>query len=287
METYYSSNDPLSVMRKSKTNFYYSSFFLDKQRSDALKTIYAFCRVSDDIVDNQSETIEKRRKDINKWLNELFKSFTGNSDNSLLNNLRLIKNTYNIPDTLFVDLIRGMKMDIDKKRYNNFEELKEYCYCVASTVGLMSVRVFGKVNERVFEYAKNLGIALQLTNIIRDIKKDYEAGRIYIPLDELIRFQYSETDLKNNLHNDNYYNLLEYQYNRAMKYYKEARSYFRSEDCPYLLPAVIIDRIYYALLKKIKKQKFRLSVEPIKLTKLNKILIVIIAYFKCRLFKSI
>ena len=175
------------ITRNSKTNFYYSFSLLPKHQRSAINTVYAFCRCTDDIVD-EGEDREAKSAMLKRWAHELELGLRNESRFPLLNQLNAIAQKFHIPVTHFFDLIDGMQMDLDKQRYETFDELFEYCYKVASTVGLMCSEIFGYKNERTKQYAINLGIALQLTNILRDVRHDAEKGRIYLPLEDLRRF---------------------------------------------------------------------------------------------------
>ena len=166
------------ITRKSKTNFLYSFSLLSKEKNDAIKTVYAFCRKTDDIVDDTVSGPEEKRANLEKWKSELEAALKGSSNVPLLDELHMVIKRFDIPHTPFFDLIRGMKMDLDKNRYETFDELYEYCYCAAGTVGLMCIEIFGYSNQKTKEFAVELGVALQLTNILRDVKKDSDSGRI-------------------------------------------------------------------------------------------------------------
>ena len=222
--------DIQDVMKKSKTNFFYSSVFLNKPRREGLRVIYAYCRMTDDIVDNGELSAVGKISEIKSWKERLSVSLTGNSDDELFSILKEQIEIFKIPHKPFFDLIEGMEMDIEKNRYETFEDLYRYCYCVASSVGLMSIEIFGYRNENILKYAEYLGIALQLTNILRDVKKDALNGRIYLPLEDMKKFGYSESDLLNSVYNDNYCKLMEYECKRAEEYYIKAESFITKED---------------------------------------------------------
>ncbi len=168
------------IAKKSKSSFYYAFNLLPAEQRDAMNTVYAFCRETDDIVDEGTISDDIKYDKLRKWRIELEKSLDGQSDYPLINKLSKTIQHFNIPLEPFFDLIKGMEMDLQKKRYLTFNDLQTYCYNVASTVGLMCIEIFGYRHPSAKDFAINLGIALQLTNILRDVKKDAEKGRIYL-----------------------------------------------------------------------------------------------------------
>src|ERR1039458_579523 len=183
------------IAKKSKSSFYYAFNLLPNEKRDAMNTVYAFCRETDDIVDEGNETEEIKYEKLRKWRIELEKAVAGHSDYILLNKLGKTISQFNIPLEHFFELLKGMEMDLQYKRYLSFDDLITYCYRVASTVGLMCIEIFGYKHKSAKDFAVNLGIALQLTNILRDIKKDSIKGRIYLPQEDLKTFGYAESDL--------------------------------------------------------------------------------------------
>ena len=279
---YIGSND---VMNKSQTNFIFSSMLLPKEKRADLNTIYAFCRKTDDLVDEENYSGEEKKAKLDKWKNELIKSFESESDYKLLIELRTVKEKYNISETLFFDLIKGMQLDLVKNRYKSFEELYQYCYYVASTVGLMTINLFGYSNNKSIDFAINLGIALQLTNILRDIKTDAVAGRIYLPLDDIIKFGYSEEKLMANVYDDNFKSLMIFEVKRAKEYYNLALKYLPEEDKKNMIPALIMEKTYYKILKKLEKKKYNIFKYNISVSKIYKIYLAFFVILKYRVFK--
>jgi len=256
---------------------------LPSEKREAMNTVYAYCRTTDDIVDSENETVENRESVLNDWEKELRLALEGNSNIDLLNELGKQIERFNIPIQPFFDLIKGMRMDLTKKRYSTFEELKEYCYKVASTVGLMTIPIFGYKNKATIEYAKNLGIALQLTNIIRDIKVDAEQDRIYIPEEDLKNFNYSEEDLKNNLYNENFIKLMKFEIERAKSFYNKANANLTNEDKGALFSARAMQHIYERLLQKIEAENYNVFKKKINVSKRNKIFISLCVWIKYKL----
>ena len=161
-------------------------------------------------------------------------------------------------------------MDLSIARYPNFEELRVYCYRVASAVGLVSIEIFGYRNPRCREYAIDLGLALQMTNIIRDVWKDFHAGRIYLPQEDLARFNYSEADLAKRQYNEQFIQLMRFEASRAREFFGRAVAELPSEDCRAMAPAEIMRSIYEALLRRIELDNFRVLEKEYRLSKLEK-----------------
>jgi len=259
------------IAKKSKSSFYYAFNFLPDEKREAMNTIYAFCRKTDDLVDNGNEPEEIKFKNLRKWRNELELALNGKSGYTLLNKLVETIRNFNIPIDPFFDLIKGMEIDLQRQRFESFEDLIDYCYKVASTVGLMSIEIFGYKNKSTREYAVNLGLALQLTNILRDVKKDAEQGRIYLPREDLERFNYSEEELLANVYNENFIRLMRFETERAKEFYRKATESLSYEDKPAMLAARAMQHIYFRLLKQLEKKNFDVYSQEIKVPKIEKV----------------
>ena len=275
--------DYLKITKESKTNFLYSFSLLPAEKNEAINTIYAFCRKTDDIVDDESTTIEDRFDKLSLWREEFEKALNGNTEHALLEQVVRIINKFAIPVEPFYDLIEGMEMDLKKNRYKTFEELYDYCYRAAATVGLMSVEIFGYRNKNTKEFAVNLGVAMQLTNILRDVKKDAERGRIYIPEKDLIRFGYTENDLLDYKYNNSFIELMKFESNRAKEYYKVADDFLSKEDKGLMFPARIMEHIYFNILNKIESMNYNVFGKVAKVSRIRKLLITFGVYLKYRL----
>ncbi|MFA5010999.1 MAG: phytoene/squalene synthase family protein [Ignavibacteria bacterium] len=282
-----SHTDVQTIMKKSKTNFFYSSFFLNKTKQEGLRVIYAFCRMTDDIVDNESMTREEKSASIKKWKDRLNNSLNNNSNDEFFNHLRKQINTFMIPHKPFFDLIEGMEMDIKKNRYESFDELYKYCYCVASSVGLMSIEIFGYKNQDIKKYAEYLGVALQLTNIIRDIKKDAVNNRIYLPLEDMRKYDYTDQELLNYVYNEKFIKLMEFQHNRANECYLKADTFLKRADKSNMIAAIIMKNIYYKLHKKIKSVNYNIFDNDIRISKINKFVSAFMIFIKYKLLYKI
>lgn len=266
------------ITRRSKTNFMVSFAMLPEEKRDAIHTVYAFCRCTDDIVDEEGDRDSKEQR-LHRWTLELEKGLRNESTHPLLNKLSVIADRFNIPAVHFFDLIRGMRMDLEKARYETFDELYEYCYNVASTVGLMCSEIFGYTGETTRQYAIDLGIALQLTNIVRDVKSDAQIGRIYLPGEDFAQFDYSYDDLLSSTYNENFVRMMRFETRRAREYYAKARTSLAHEDHAAFFAARIMDRIYYRILDKIERKQFALFDERISISSFSKFRIATAEYF--------
>lgn len=268
------------ISKKSKSSFYYTFSLLPANKRDAMNTIYAFCRKTDDIADDESITRETKQRKLNKWRENLQDALNNNSEIELLNELYKCILEFNIPQEPFFQLIEGMELDLIKDRFSSFKELEEYCYKAASTVGLMTIPVFGYKHNSAKEYAINLGLALQLTNIIRDVKTDSLRGRIYLPLEDLEQFGYSEEELFNGSYNEQFIELMKFQTKRARFYYNKANENLNPEDKKSMFTARAMQYIYSRLLDKIEQENFNVFEKKIRVSNFNKIFIAFSVWVK-------
>ena len=259
------------ISKKSNSSFYYAFNLLPTAKRDAMNIVYAFCRQTDDIVDEGQETKAFRYEKLRKWRIELEKSMHGISDYPIINKLAATIKKFNIPLEPFFDLMRGMEMDLQRNRYLTFEDLRVYCYSVASTVGLMCIEIFGYKHPTTRDFAINLGIALQLTNILRDVKKDAQKGRIYLPLEDLHRFNYDEQELMDGVYNQNFTAMMKYQVERARRFFEKATSCLNKEDKKAMFAARAMQHIYYRMLNKIENANYDVYNNQIKLSKFKKV----------------
>jgi phytoene synthase len=271
------------IAKKSNSSFYYAFNLLPAKQRDAMTTVYAFCRETDDIVDENDFSDEIKYENLRKWRVELERGLAGNSSLPLLNSLSKIIDQFKIPIEPFFDLIKGMEMDIQRSRYPTIDDLMEYCYRVAATVGLMSIEIFGYKNISTRKYAINLGYAMQLTNILRDIKKDAIIGRIYLPLEDLKKFNYSEQELFSNVYNENFVALMRYEANRAKEYFEKANRVLDISDKPSLFAARAMQHIYFNLLRKLESKNFDVFSENINVGKTEKVVIAVGVWAKYNL----
>ncbi|HWP83485.1 MAG TPA: presqualene diphosphate synthase HpnD [Bacteroidota bacterium] len=265
-------NSPLAQNKVS--NFYYSFLFLPKPKREAIETIYAFCRQSDDIVDG-GRSVREKRQHLRQWADELEKSLYGVSRIPILNKLSAVIKRFNIPLHHFYDLLKGMEMDLRKRRYKTWSELEQYCYRAASTVGLISAEVFGYKHPDTRQYAINLGIALQLTNILRDIRADAKKGRIYLPEEDLKRFGYTEEELMRAVYNERFVALMKFEADRARSYFLKAKSFLHEEDKPFMYAARTMGLIYFQLLRRIEAVNYDVFSNRIRIPSVLKMLVAV------------
>ena len=271
------------ISKKSKSSFYYTFSFLPEEKRNAIKTLYAFCRKTDDIVDDDNKPKELKQQELDKWREKLTDALSNKPHDEFFSQIKKYTEKFKIPHEPFYDIISGMELDLNQNRYQTFDELKDYCYKVASTVGLMTIPVFGYKNKSTEEYAVNLGIALQLTNIMRDVKTDAERGRIYLPLDDLEQFKYSEDELLENVYNENFVNLMKYESEKARSFYTLAGNNLQREDRSSLFTARAMEYIYYRLLDKIEEAEFNVFKEKIRVSNINKLFISAAVWLKYKL----
>jgi len=214
---------------RSGSSFYYSFLFLPEEQRQAITALYAFCREVDDVVDESTDEHIARIK-LQWWRDTMKNTFGGEPEHPVQHALANIIDRYRLPLELFLEIIDGMEMDLDNQRYPTFKELSLYCYRVASVVGLMAAEIFGYQDRSTPKYAYNLGIALQLTNILRDVREDAARGRIYIPMDELQRFNVADNDILLNKDSTAMRALLEFQAQRAQEYYDKAYALLSEQD---------------------------------------------------------
>ncbi|RMF59252.1 MAG: squalene synthase HpnD [Calditrichaeota bacterium] len=264
--------DP-SITPESKSNFLFSFFLLPREKREAIFTLYAFCRQTDDIADNNLP-LEKRIMQLNRWEKELKKCFVNRVSN-YFDSLVQVAEMFKIPYDYFLELIEGVRMDLTQLSYRSFEDLKLYCYRVASTVGLMCIEIFGYQDPLIKSYAENLGIALQLTNIIRDVGYDAHLGRVYIPGDELKRFGLNEEDILQKQYSRNFVALMKYQAQRAREYYKKAEECLPPSEKKNMLVSEVMKNIYLKLLSKVEEHEFQVFQRRISLNTPSKLWITL------------
>lgn len=256
------------ITRESKSNLALAFISLGGERRRDITTFYAFCRVVDDIADDTElgEPAKKRRLD--SWRSWLRRQSAG--EPLLASEIRQLIARYSLAPEMLEEIIDGVEMDLSLVRYATFEQLRVYCYRVASVVGLVSIEIFGYSNPACKEYAVALGLALQMTNIIRDVDKDLHAGRIYLPQEDLERFKYSENDLKERKYNDRFLQLAAFEAARAESFFVRAAALLPAEDSRSMIAAEIMASIYHALLRRMERDKFRVFEKQYGLTKLEK-----------------
>jgi phytoene synthase len=248
-----------------RSNFYYSFLLLPREKRQAIITLYEFCRRTDDIIDN-NDSREHKSAALKEWKEMLIRSLNGEASSQVFAKLSNVVRRFKIPSELFLELIDGVTMDLTQRRYETFEDLYPYCYGVGSTVGLMSVEIFGYRSPGAKQYAINLGIALQLTNILRDLKADLSSGRIYMPQEDLRKCGYTEAEFSQQKVNRSFEQLIHLECARAREYFRVARSYLTREDLRTLYPAEAMAVIYQKLLRRIEQRPSNLYQDEIRLS---------------------
>jgi len=257
----------------SGSSFYYSFLFLPESQRQAIMALYAFCREVDDIVDSHFEAHIKQAK-LNWWRQEIKALFQDTAQHPVTRALQPAIARYNLPQEQFEEIITGMEMDLHNLRYSSFKELSLYCYRVASVVGLLSAEIFGYQDRKTQKFAHDLGMALQLTNILRDIAEDARRNRIYLPQDELRQFNVEEADLLQGKASKNFVALMQFQLQRAQGYYDKAMAELPDKDRYTQRASLVMANIYQNILNKIAAEDFRVLDQRIKLSVLRKLWLV-------------
>lgn len=262
-------NEVNEITRKSQSNLAFAFVSLPKQTRQDIITFYAFCRHVDDAADDPDVLLPDRQRWLQGWRRWLVES--EDDEPGYAADVRALIANYKIDRQLFEEILLGVEMDFEPVRFENFDALYRYCYRVASAVGLVSIEIFGYKDPQCKEYAQKLGVALQLTNIIRDVDRDLRNGRrIYLPLNELRMFGYSEQALLNRVYNGAFLHLMQFQAERAHSFFREARRLLPPEDRRSMVAAEGMRAIYHALLLRIEKDRFRMFEKQYRLTRLEK-----------------
>lgn len=255
---------------QSGSSFYYSFLFLPVERRRAITALYAFCREVDDTVDECSDVTIARNK-LMWWRKEVKAMIEGNPSHPVTQALHPHLSTYSLEGKHLHAIIDGMEMDLDQTRYLDFPGLKRYCWHVAGVVGILSASIFGATRPETLQYAEKLGLAFQLTNIIRDVGEDARKGRIYLPVNELQQFNVTAADILNARHNENFEKLMRYQAQRAKSTYEEAFALLPAADRRTQRPGLMMAAIYRALLDEVERDGFHVLNQKISLTPIRKL----------------
>jgi 15-cis-phytoene synthase len=265
---------------QSGSSFTASFIFLPKTQREAMIALYAFCREVDDVVDECSDFAVAQTK-LNWWKSEVANLYNNMPQHPVTKALQPVIKQFNLAQEHFLEIIDGMEMDLKFNRYEDFKQLQLYCYRVASVVGLLSAQIFGFKNRKTLKYAHDLGMAFQLTNIIRDVGEDARRGRIYLPLDELRKAKVTEEDILQSRESPAVKELIEYQIERAETYYDKALRELPTEDAKQQRTGLIMAAIYRTLLREIKAESaekvlnFKTKIPP-----LRKFLLAMQTYLK-------
>ena len=255
---------------QSGSSFYYSFLFLPPERRRAITALYAFCREVDDTVDEATDASLARIK-LAWWRTEVSTMYKGTPTNPVTQALKPHVDVYRLQEEHLQAIIDGMEMDLDQSRYLDYPGLRKYCWHVAGVVGILSASIFGYTNPQTLAYAEKLGLAFQLTNIIRDVGEDARKGRIYLPVNELQQFGVTAQDLLSARHSDKFEALMQFQVARAQAMYDEALALLPKEDRRAQRPGLMMAAIYRTLLVEIEHDKFHVLNQRISLTPLRKL----------------
>ena len=258
------------ITRASQSNLAFAFVSLGKARRRDITIFYAFCRLIDDIADSTELPTDEKARRLALWREGLHGPVA--QEPSLAPEVRGLINRYAITPAMLEEIMDGVEMDLTITRYKTFAALREYCYRVASAVGLVSVEIFGYQNPACREYAIELGLALQVTNILRDVAKDFANGRVYLPGEDMVRFNYTEEDLAAHIHDDRFVRLMQFEAARAHEYFRRAAVLLPREDRRSMIGAQIMASIYYALLRQMERDRFRVFDRQYGLSKLAKFL---------------
>ncbi|HPU55874.1 MAG TPA: presqualene diphosphate synthase HpnD [Verrucomicrobiota bacterium] len=270
------------ITRKSASNLALAFVLLPREKRDAMSVLYAFCREVDDVADDESLPVEERRVRLAAWRADVRRACEGGRPEFAVNReLQQIAGRFPLPFELFDELIQGCEMDLEIRRYETYEDLEVYCYRVASVVGLLSIEIFGYRDPRCRDYAVFLGKALQLTNILRDVRTDAERGRIYLPLQELRRFQVTEEEVLRLEYSERFRRVAEAVAERARHFYRQARVTLPPEERRAMAAAELMGSVYWRLLAKLERQGFDVfGPEPTRLTRGQKLLLVARSWYR-------
>ncbi|RMG27886.1 MAG: squalene synthase HpnD [Gammaproteobacteria bacterium] len=255
---------------RSGSSFYYSFRFLPDFERRAITALYAFCREVDDVVDDCSEA-EVARRTLDWWREEIDRMTAGRPEHPVTRALLPAVQARGLAGAYFHEILDGMAMDLERFHYDTFSDLQLYLYRVAGVVGILSAEIFGYSHHRTLDYARDLGIAFQLTNILRDVREDAQRGRIYLPREDLQRFGVSPASVLSLQQTEALARLLEFEYRRTLEWYDKAFAALPEEDRPRQQAGLVMAAIYRTLLEEIREDGFRVMEHRILLTPLRKL----------------
>src|SRR5882762_7008376 len=271
-----------TITRRSASNLALAFVLLPKHKRDGMSALYAFCREVDDIADNEGLPLEQRREALNRWRADVARACAGEPPEMAVNReLQPFIQQHQLPFGLFDELIRGVEMDLEIKRYETYEQLEQYCYRVASVVGLLSIEIFGYKDPVTPRYADALGKALQLTNILRDVRADAERGRIYLPREQLARYRVTEDEILQLKYSERFYALASDVAEKARGFYRLARETLPEQDRRSMAAAELMGSVYWRLLKKLELQRFDVfGPNPTRLSSCQKLLLILRTFYR-------
>jgi phytoene synthase len=275
------------LTREQAKNFYFAFITLPPKQRSAIYASYAFCRLCDDITDGSDLTIEQQAGALDGLRFDLGAAYEGNPAGLVFPAVMDAARTFDIPLEYLDDIVRGVQVDLIKRRYQTFEELREYCYGVASTVGLVCIQIFGYKDPAAREYAIDLGLAMQMTNILRDLQEDALRDRVYLPQDELTRFGYSDEDLINGVTNDRFRDLMVFQVGRARSLFLSGRKLLpllpiRSRAC-----VSVLEGLYSRIIDRIEARNYDVFSDRVGLSTTSKLALTLRLWTKSLLWDSI
>ena len=264
---------------RSGSSFYYSFMFLPAERRQAITALYAFCREVDDVVD-ECHDLSLAQTKLEWWRQELGRVYGGTPTHPVGHALKDVIKGFRLPQEQLLEIIDGMAMDLSQTRYLDFKGLQLYCYRVASVVGLLAAEIFGYQDRQTLKYAHDLGLAFQLTNIIRDVGEDARRGRIYLPIEDLQRFNVPAKDLLEARYSDAFRELMAFQAERAEKFYDQAFAQLPAIDRKAQRPGLVMAAIYRTLLREIARDGFQVLDRRTSLTPLRKVWLAGTTWFR-------
>jgi len=270
------------ITQRSASNLALAFIMLPKEKRAGMSALYAFCREVDDVADEETVPVEQRRARLAQWREDVRAACSGGDPKIPINcELKPYIAAHGMSFSLFDELIRGVEMDLDVTRYETWAELEQYCYRVASVVGLLSIEIFGYSQPACREYAIHLGQALQLTNILRDVGNDAARGRIYLPLAELRRHEVTEAEILAGQFSPRFRRLAQTTANRARHHFARARATLPPEDRRAMVAAELMGAVYWRLLRKLEQRDFPvLAPQPTKLHKLQKLALILRTWYR-------
>jgi phytoene synthase len=266
-----------AITRKSASNLALAFVLLPKIKRDGMSALYAFCREVDDVADDEAAPVGQRRETLTAWRTDVRRACEGGAPEFAVNReLQPVILRHRLSFELFDELIKGVEMDLDINRYEDYEQLELYCYRVASVVGLLSIEIFGYQNARCRDYAICLGKALQFTNILRDVRTDAERGRIYLPLSELTRCKVTPEEILRYEYSQRFARLAAEVADRAKSFYRRAHESLPAEDRRAMVAAELMGSVYWRLLRKLQATQFDVfGPEPMRLGRVQKLMLIL------------
>ncbi len=274
-----------AITKKSASNLAMAFVLLPKARADAMAKLYAFCRQVDDVADETARPVDDRRRELARWRTEIRRLYEGAGASSpVVEELAPVIRAHKLSLGLFEEILNGVEMDLDVSRYETYGELDAYCYRVASAVGLQSIEIFGYSNPACRDYAVHLGKALQLTNILRDVRNDAERGYIYIPLAELARYEVSEREILSLNYSERFQALAGSVASRARSFYQQARQSLPPSERGSMIAAELMGSVYWELLLQLQRRRFDVFREPrVRVSKPRKLLLILRTWMRLKM----